>query len=134
MTGSRGTHDGGRALIEVTTTASVDQIVASVSEAAGMSVFARVDHAAGARSAGLQLADEVVLLLGSPRVGTLVMQADARAGLDLPLRVLVWDEQGSTRIAWRAPEDLARLYDLDGAGDVLAKMGAALRQVVDAAA
>ncbi|WP_243063910.1 DUF302 domain-containing protein [Humibacter sp. RRB41] len=57
----------------------------------GIQIFARIDHAGGARAVGLELADEVVLVFGNPAVGTSLMQQDPIAGLDLPLRMLVWD-------------------------------------------
>ncbi len=72
----------------------------------GVRLFATIDHAAGAREAGLELADEVVLVFGNPAVGTALMQADARAGLDLPLRLLVWSGGGTTRVAFRDPRTL----------------------------
>jgi uncharacterized protein (DUF302 family) len=70
-------------------------------------LFAVIDHAQGARQAGLELADEVLLVFGNPAVGTALMQADARAGLDLPLRMLVWSDSGTTRVAFRDPHELA---------------------------
>jgi uncharacterized protein (DUF302 family) len=73
----------------------------------GVAVFAKIDHAAGARAAGLELADEVVLVFGDPAVGTALMQADPRVGIDLPLRMLVWAEDGRTRVGYRDPPRLA---------------------------
>jgi uncharacterized protein (DUF302 family) len=73
----------------------------------GVAVFARIDHAAGARAAGLELADEVVLVFGDPAVGTALMSADPRVGIDLPLRMLVWAEDGRTRVGYRDPRGLA---------------------------
>ena len=73
----------------------------------GVTVFAKIDHAAGARAAGLELADEVVLVFGDPAVGTALMQADPQVGIDLPLRMLVWAEDGRTRVAYRDPRRLA---------------------------
>ena len=87
--------------------------------ARGIQVFAAIDHAAGARSAGLQLADEVVLVFGNPAVGTAIMQDDARAGLDLPLRMLVWDDGGRTRVAYHDPRELSEVYGLSSAEPVL---------------
>lgn len=72
----------------------------------GVTVFASIDHAAGARAAGLELADEVVILLGDPAVGTALMQADPRVGLDLPLRMLVWAHDGRTAVGYRDPRGL----------------------------
>jgi uncharacterized protein (DUF302 family) len=96
----------------------------------GVTLFAAVDHAAGAREAGLQLADEVLLVFGNPATGTGLMQADPRVGLDLPLRLLVWDEQGTTQIAFSDPAQLATSYRLDGHLPVLSQLRALLDQLV----
>jgi len=80
----------------------VDSVVGRITaalRARGVEIFATVDHAAGARAAGLELADEVLLVFGSPAVGTALMQADPRCGLDLPLRMLVWSRRDVTRVA-----------------------------------
>jgi uncharacterized protein (DUF302 family) len=80
------------ALVIAESTYDVATAVGRVTDALrerGVRLFATIDHAAGAREAGLDLADEVVLVFGNPAVGTALMQADARAGLDLPLRLLV---------------------------------------------
>lgn len=74
--------------------------------AMGVTVFARIDHAAGARAAGLELSDEVVLVFGDPAAGTKLMQADPRVGIDLPLRMLVWSQNGRTLVGYRDPRGL----------------------------
>jgi uncharacterized protein (DUF302 family) len=91
-------------------------------ERRGVAVLASIDHAAGARAAGLDLADEVVVFFGDPAVGTRVMQDDPRAGIDLPLRMLVWDDNGSTYISYRDPHVLSHLFDLDIHRDVPAML------------
>lgn len=91
-------------------------------EKAGMSVFARIDHAAGARKVGLEMPPTIVLIYGSPRGGTPIMLAAPQAALDLPLRVLVrQDAEGQVRIAFHpaaamlrragVPEELAARLD-----------------------
>jgi len=93
-------------------------------EQRGVTVLASIDHTAGAQAAGLELADEVVVFFGDPTVGTGVMQDDPRAGIDLPLRMLLWDDNGSTYISYRDPHVLADLFDLDIHRDVPAKLSA----------
>lgn len=95
-------------------------------EARGITLFATIDHAGGARAVGLDLADEVLLVFGSPMVGTSLMQADPRVGLDLPLRMLVWAEAGVTRLAHHDPGSLSDRYRLAGQEPGLAKLTALL--------
>lgn len=96
----------------------------------GVEVFARIDHAGGARAAGLELADEVLLVFGNPAVGTALMQADPRAGIDLPLRVLVWSRDGATAVGFRDPHGLAADFGLDGLGGVLDRLRGLLDELV----
>jgi uncharacterized protein (DUF302 family) len=80
--------------------------------AKGMKVFDVIDQAAEARGVGLQLRDTVVVVFGSPVAGTPVMVASPLAALDLPLKILIWDDGGDTRITYTAPDALAARYDL----------------------
>ena len=64
---------------------TMDRLVAAL-EGRGMSVFARIDHAAAAHAAGLELRPTEVLVFGNPRAGTLLMQAAQTIGIDLPLK------------------------------------------------
>lgn len=65
-----------------------------VLEAKGVIVFARIDHAAGAASVGLALRPTTVVVFGNPTAGTPLMQAAQSAGVDLPLKALVWEDAG----------------------------------------
>ncbi|WP_101068209.1 DUF302 domain-containing protein [Roseovarius salinarum] len=92
--------------------ATADALEAAV-EGAGATVFARVDHAAGARSAGMDLRPAQLLVFGNPRLGTPAMQDAPEAGLFLPMRVLVHeDADGQTLLVYEDPA--AMLGDLDG--------------------
>src|SRR4051794_24458384 len=99
----------------------------------GIELFARIDHAAGTRAAGLELADEVLLVFGNPAVGTALMQADAGAGIDLPLRVLVWSVDGTTAVGFRDPHELAADFRLAGLQGVLDRLRGLLDQLVEEA-
>ena len=79
---------------------TLDKVVALI-EGAGMTLFARIDHMAGARAVGLDMPPTVLLLYGHPRGGTPIMLATPLAGLELPLRVLVrQDAEGRTRMSF----------------------------------
>ena len=77
-------------------------------------LFAHIDHAAAAKKVGLSLRPTEVLIFGNPRAGTPLMQSRQTIGLDLPLRVLVWeDENGLTWLTYRRPALLAKRHDVD---------------------
>src|SRR5580704_10662966 len=76
--------------------------------ARGLTIFARVDHAAGAAQAGLSLRPTLLLIFGNAKAGTPLMQQAQTAGIDLPLKLLVWqDEAGVTQISWNQPAWIA---------------------------
>jgi uncharacterized protein (DUF302 family) len=82
--------------------------------ASGMTVFARIDHAAGARQAGLELRPTTLLIFGNARAGTPLMQAAQTLGIDLPLRALIWDDElGKTWLSYNEPAWLAARHGLD---------------------
>jgi uncharacterized protein (DUF302 family) len=77
----------------------------------GIEVFAHIDHAAGARKAGLPLLPTQVLIFGNPKAGTPLMQGRQTIGLDLPLRALVWEDgEGKVWLTYRRVEDLVRRH------------------------
>jgi uncharacterized protein (DUF302 family) len=80
--------------------------------AKGMKLFAAIDQSAEARLAGLQLRETILVVFGSPAAGTPVMAAAPLAALDLPLKVLVWDDGGRTQVSYTAPAELAARYRL----------------------
>lgn len=111
----------------------MDRLETAVQEA-GATVFARVDHRAGAESVGMELGDAQVLIFGNPKLGTLPMQEDPRAGLILPLRMLVYGtEDGETRILWEEPEEMFDDLDVDDDADYLDSMEDALERFAKAA-
>ncbi|MGO9762426.1 MAG: DUF302 domain-containing protein [Solirubrobacteraceae bacterium] len=95
-------------------------------EQRGLTVFAQIDHAAGAREVGLELADEEVVLFGSPRSGTPLMRADPRIGIELPLRMLIWREGEQVLLGHSDPRELASVYDVSGHEQTLEQMATLL--------
>lgn len=93
--------------------------------AKGVKVFDRIDHAAEAKAAGLELRPTEVLIFGNPKAGTPLMQQAPTIAIDLPLKVLVWqDDQGQVHVAWNSPDYLTQRHGLPAeAGKPLAAVG-----------
>jgi len=88
-------------------------------EKAGMIVFARIDHAAGAREVGMEMPPTVVLLYGHPKGGTPIMLVSPLAALDLPLRVLLREnDDGQTLLSFHP---IAAMLQQAGVPEELAK-------------
>jgi uncharacterized protein (DUF302 family) len=107
----------------------------SVIERLGMTVLARVDHSAAAAKVGMKLRPTEVILFGNPKTGTPLMQEVQTIGIDLPLKLLVWqDEHDRTWIAYNDPFWLAARHAVsEGSTPILEKMGQALAKIVEAA-
>ncbi len=113
-------------------TETANRLVAAA-EGAGATVFARVDHAAGAEAVGEELPPTTLVIFGNPRLGTPILQADRRAGLDLPLRVLIWEEDGATMLGYEDPDGLKDRYAVEGADEAFEAMRGALENLTMAA-
>lgn len=100
-------------------------------KAKGMTVFARIDHAAGAAQAGLSLRLTELLIFGSAKAGTPLMQSNQAIGIDLPLKALVWqDASGKTWLSYNDPAWLARRHGVGADSQpVVDAMAAALSAV-----
>jgi uncharacterized protein (DUF302 family) len=103
-------------------------------ERRSITIFATIDHAAGAREVGLELPDETVVMFGDPRAGTPLMQKDPAVGIELPLRVLVWDDRGTTKVGYEDPTALADGYRLDALEGRLERMRVLLDELATEAA
>jgi uncharacterized protein (DUF302 family) len=113
---------------QLSVTEGVDRLSRLVSEK-GMKLFAVIDHSGEARAAGLELRDTKVVIFGNPMGGTPVMDATPLVALDLPLKVLIYDDNGTTRVCYAPPEELARRYGLK---DELAARLAGINALTDA--
>ena len=106
--------------------------LSAVVAARGMEVFAVIDHSGKARDVGLELRDTKLLIFGSPSAATPVIQAAPLAALDLPLRVVVWEDGYKTLVSYPAPAAVARRYGLSGhLVDALASIDAVTSVVID---
>jgi uncharacterized protein (DUF302 family) len=130
-----GAQDG---LTRVRSDAGVAETVARLDRAARerrLTVFATVDHAANARAAGLTLRPTVVLIVGNPQVGTRLMDCGQEIAIDLPLKLLVWeDANGAVWIGYTPPRRLAERHGLQGCDEVVTQVEAGLGALAKAAA
>jgi uncharacterized protein (DUF302 family) len=100
----------------------------------GIEVFAHIDHAAGARQVGLPLRPTQVLIFGNPKAGTPLMQSQQTIGLDLPLRVLVWEDgAGQVWLTYRRPEYLAQRHHVAGHDEAVKALDTGLAALARAA-
>ena len=114
---------------------TLDRLEADV-KAKGLTVFARIDHAAGATAVGLSLLPTAVLIFGNAKGGTPLMQSNQLIGIELPLKVLVWqDTSGKTWLSYVDPTDLAKRYGLPGeTSTAVSNLAGALRALTAKAA
>jgi uncharacterized protein (DUF302 family) len=122
------TSDGMTGDAEVTTKISPRSFGDTVSrftgilDAHGVKVFAVIDQRAEARSAGQDLRDTTLVIFGNPAAGTPVMAAVPLAALDLPLKVLIWADNGQVKVSYIPPAEVGRRYDVSD--ELTAKLGA----------
>ncbi len=100
----------------------------------GMTVFVRIDHAAGAKKVGKTLRPTELIIFGNPKVGAPLMQCSQTVGLDLPQKALIWeDEAGLVWFSYNAPAYLDKRHGLAKCSQVLKKIENALKNFAVAA-
>ena len=93
----------------------------------GMTIFARIDHAAGAEKAGMQLRPTELVIFGNPKVGTPLMQCTQSVAIDLPQKALIWeDASGRVWFSYNDPRYLAERHDIKGCDESIDKISKAL--------
>ena len=104
--------------------------------AKGVTIFAKIDHAANAQAVGLTLRPTTVVIFGNAQAGTKPMQIDQRMGIDLPLKMLVWtDEGGKTHLSYSDPAWIAARYSITPeTAPVLTAMQGMMKGLADGAA
>jgi uncharacterized protein (DUF302 family) len=95
-----------------------------------LTVFARIDHAAGATEAGLKLRPMELIIFGNARGGTPLMQASQTSGIDLPLKILVWeDAESRTSVSYNDPGWIVERHGLRVPGETVDNLKAALKAI-----
>ena len=111
-TGTTQTENGTVTKLSPRSVAATVERLTELVTSKGMKLFAVIDQRAEAEQAGLELRETVLVIFGSPAAGTPVMDAAPLAALDLPLKVLVWDDDGHTRVSYTDPDVLASRHHL----------------------
>lgn len=112
-------------------TATLDRLADIVAKK-GLTIFARIDHAEGARKAGLELRPTQLLIFGNPKMGTPLMQSDQRIAVDLPIKVIAWqDANGAVWLGYWAPSALRDRYGISDQDGIFARITDALAKMTD---
>lgn len=112
---------------------TIDRLAEAV-EGAGAKIFARIEHAKGAASVDMELAPSTALIFGNPKLGTPALQAAPTMGVDLPLRVLAYQDGDKVILVYHDPADVAALHGLPADHPVIARMTGALAKLTAKAA
>jgi uncharacterized protein (DUF302 family) len=111
-------------------TETIDRVVETV-EAKGFTIIARVDHAAAASKVDMELAPTELLIFGNPKGGTPLMQCQQVLGLELPLKVLAWEQApNEVMLSYTDPAFLATRYQVTECDEVIATISKALEGIV----
>jgi uncharacterized protein (DUF302 family) len=101
---------------------TTDRLEAQI-RAKGVAIFARIDHAADAAEVGLPLRPTELIIFGNARGGRPLMQSVQTVGIDLPLKVLVWqDPAGKTWISYNEPKWIVQRHGVAGVESTIDKM------------
>ncbi|WP_262694650.1 DUF302 domain-containing protein [Kordiimonas aquimaris] len=106
---------------------TLDRLEKIIEAKDGINVMGRIDHAKNAATAGLSLADTQVLIFGNAQIGTPLMQSNPLAAIDLPLKVLAWeDSDGTVHVGYLDPQALAERFGITDQSAIIEKMTGAL--------
>jgi len=101
----------------------------------GMNVFARINHAAGARTIDEELRPTELIIFGNPALGAPLMQSSQSAAIDLPMKFLVWlDDSGKVWITYNDPKYLVERHGIEGCDELISKIEDGLSGVAEVSA
>ncbi len=120
-------HEGLVSVKSVHTVSVTADRLENVLKNKGMTVFTRINHAAGAENVGKTLRPTELVIFGNPKVGTPLMQCSQSIAIDLPQKALIWkDEKGQVWLSYNDPKYLAKRHNTRGCDAVLKKVANAL--------
>ncbi|MBQ4803081.1 DUF302 domain-containing protein [Aquimarina sp. MMG015] len=112
-----------------------NKLVTIIEDNPNLKIIAQLDHQANAASVGLELNPTRIIMFGNPKLGTPLMQSAQTTGLDLPQKILVFqDDSGTVKISYNDPKYLQQRHDILDKEEVLNKISGALDKITSAAA
>jgi uncharacterized protein (DUF302 family) len=112
--------------------ATVERIESDVEDSGNLSLVTTVDHAENAESAGMDLRPTTLFLFGNPQVGTQLMQRSQSVGVDLPLKMLVWEAEGETvNVTYNDPEWIIERHDIDAPAMIVEQVSSVLESLAN---
>jgi uncharacterized protein (DUF302 family) len=110
--------------------ATVERIRSDIEDSGDMMLVTTVDHAENADSAGLDLRPTTLFLFGNPQVGTQLMQRSQSVGIDLPMKMLVWEaEDGTVNVSYNDPSWIAERHDVDAPQMIVQQVSSVLESL-----
>lgn len=101
----------------------------------GITIFNKIDHRQGASDVDMELSPTILFIIGNPKLGTPVMQCAQTAAIDLPQKMLIWENsEGVVQVGYNNPEFLKKRHSISDCDEVLKKIGGALQNFSDSAA
>ena len=124
--GAEASKDQDKTLVTIPSALSVSQTadkLNAIINNKGLTLFARINHAENAKKAGLELAATELLIFGNPKVGTPLMQCSPTTAIDLPQKMLIWqDKQDKVWLSYNTPDFLKSRHAIEGCDKVLEKI------------
>ncbi|MFO7800177.1 DUF302 domain-containing protein [Rhodohalobacter sp.] len=101
----------------------------------GITIFNKIDHRQGASGVDMELSPTILFIIGNPKLGTPVMQCAQTAAIDLPQKMLIWENsEGVVQVGYNNPEYLKKRHSVTGCDEVLKKIDDALHNFSESAA
>lgn len=111
------------------TVEETEQRLINVLNSKGFKVFAQINHSEGAKAVNIKLPEIRVVVFGKPQVGSKLMQCNPSVAIDLPQKMLIWEDEGKVKLAYNSPRFLQKRHQLQACETILKKINNALNKI-----
>ena len=113
--------------------AQTEQRLINILNKKGFTLFKQVNHTEGAKAVGIQMPETRVVIFGKPQIGSKLMQCSPSVAIDLPQKMLIWEEGGQVKLAYNSPKFLNKRHQMSACEDLLKKINSALNKISEMA-